>query len=182
MASATVIKECIKMIVTEYSLWEIGITDEPEQSEAEFGNQMGWRLFEADTEEAAKRVEVYFVGKGMQGDSDEIVIGARYVCMFMGLEAALEGDKSFDGLSTTKTMTRYDRYLADFKTMYGDRPDYDFLEGVYAEVITERGPHCTSGSELLAILYGRLESLGIEAAHLAYKGTNKTPSLLPTLR
>ena len=182
MASATIIKKSIKMIVTEYALWTIGLTDEPEQREAEIGNQIGWRLYEANTEQVAGSVEAYFVGQGMNWATGRRGFGAKYVFIFMGAQAALEGDRFSDGLSTPKTMTRYDRYLADFKTMYGDRPDYDFLKGVYAEVITEHGPDCTSGSELLAILYGRLESLGIEAAHLAYKGTNKTPSLLLTLR
>lgn len=184
MASATLIKESIRTIVTTYSLWTIGLADDPDRREVELGNPIGWRLFEADTEEAAKNVESHFVGKGMKGAAGRSASEAKYVFIFMGLKASVEGDRPLRqawasaGLSTPKTMTQFDRYLADFETMYGDRPDYQFLRNIYAQVVTERDPDCASLAELLAVLYGRLESLGIEVSDLAYAGTNKTPSPL----
>ena len=177
MASVTIVKASIKKVVTAYPLWTIGVTIDPARTEAEVGNSIGWRLFEADTEQVAESVEAYFVGQGMNGATGMPGFGAKYVFIFMGAPATPEGERSSGGLSSLKYMTRLDRYLADFKTMYGDRPDYNFLKRVYAEVITECGPDFVSDSELLATLYGRLESLGIEVAHLAYKGTNKTPAL-----
>lgn len=181
MASATIVKESIKLVVTTYSLWTIGLTTDSGRREVEIGSPIGWRLFEADTGQVAESVEAYFVGQGMNAATGRRAFGAQYVFIFMGLQATLEGDGSlrqvwdFDELSSPKTMTPFDRYLADFNTMYGDRPDYKFLKRVYAEVVTGRDPDCTSVAELLGIFYGRLESLGIEVADLAYNGTNKTP-------
>ncbi|PKB71251.1 MAG: hypothetical protein BZY87_06455 [SAR202 cluster bacterium Io17-Chloro-G6] len=184
MASATIIKESINMVVTTYSLWTIGLTIDPGRREVEIGNPIGWRLFEADTEQAAKNVEAHFVGKGMKGATGGRASGATYVFIFMGLKAGQEADKpvrpawTSAGLSMPKTMTQNDRYLADFETMYGGRPDFHFLQALYAQVINDRDPNCVSVAELLAIFYGRLELLGIEVADLAYNGSDKTPSTL----
>lgn len=184
MASATIIKECIKTIVTTYPLWTIGLTDQPEQREIEIGYLIGWQLFEADTEQVAKNVEAHFVGKGMKRDTGRRGTRAIYVVVFMGLKASPEGARPLQqagtsvGLTTTKTIPENGRYLAQFETMYGDRPDYYFLQGVYAQVVMERDPDCVSVAELLTILYIRLESLGIEIADLAYNGTNTAPSAL----
>jgi hypothetical protein len=51
---------------------------------------MGFRLFDADNETVAKAVEAHFVGKGMNGDNDGRVTRARYVYIFMALQARLE--------------------------------------------------------------------------------------------
>ena len=182
MATGTIIKENIRTIATTYGLWTIGLTIDPGRREVNIGNPIGWRLFEADTEQVAKNVEAHFVRRGMKGDSGGRASGAKYVYIFMGLKNSLREDSplqrawSHAGLSTPKTMTQNDRYLADFETMYGKRPDYTFLQSVYAQVISERDPDCASVAELLTIFYRRLEALGVEVADLAFNGSNKTPS------
>ena len=91
MASKTAIEEEIEKLVGTYSLWEIGITNDPSLREVETGAPMGWRHFEADTERNAKEIEAHFVDKGMHGDSGLRISGAKYVYIFMGLQARLEG-------------------------------------------------------------------------------------------
>ena len=93
MASETTIKAGIERLVGTYSLWAIGLTDDPERREAEIGNPMGWRQFDADTEQVAKNVESHFVGKGMEGDTGGRVTRAKYVYIFIGLRAQREGDQ-----------------------------------------------------------------------------------------
>ena len=87
MASETTITAGIDRLVGTYSLWGIGLTANPDQREVEIGNPMGWRLFEADTEQVAKNVEAHFVGKGMVGDNLGRNSGAKHVYIFMGLQA-----------------------------------------------------------------------------------------------
>lgn len=94
MASATAIKAGIERLVGAYSLWAIGSTDEPEQREAEIGHPMGWRLFDADNEMVARSVEAHFVDKGMEGDNIGRIFRAKYVYIFMALQARLEGSAS----------------------------------------------------------------------------------------
>ena len=97
MASATIIKESIETIVTAYSLWTIGLTIDPSQTEVEIGNPIGWRQYEGDTEQVAKNVEAHFVGKGMARDTGERAWGAKYVFIFMDLKAPLEGGRPRSG-------------------------------------------------------------------------------------
>ncbi|MDA1129111.1 MAG: hypothetical protein O2913_10495 [Chloroflexi bacterium] len=185
MASSMIIKERIRSIVTTYPLWTIGSTIDPGRKEIEVGNPTGWQLFEANSDQVAKNVESHFVARGMRSDIGRRVSGANYVFIFMGLKADQESSKlsrptwTSEGLSGPKTLSQYERYLADFKTMYGDRQDYHFLRDLYSRVVSERDPDCSSVPELLSILYGRLEALGIDVEDLAYSGTNKAPSILP---
>ena len=91
MATKTAIEEEIEKLVGTYSLWEIGITNDPSLREVEIGTAMGWRHFEADSDRIAKEIEAHFVDKGMHGDSGLRISGAKYVYIFMGLQARLEG-------------------------------------------------------------------------------------------
>ena len=185
MASSSIIKERIRSLVTTYPLWTIGSTIDPGRREIELGNPTSWQLFEANSDQVANSVESHFVSRGMNRVSGGRVPDAKYVFIFMGLGADQEEGKNSRpewtsaGLSGPKTLTKYERYLADFETMYGDRSDYHFLRDQYARVVSERDPDRSSVPELLSILYGRLESLGIEVEDLAYSGSNKTPSIVP---
>jgi len=56
---------------SQYSIWTIGITDDPkrrrDEHEAEGKNVKYWSDWEADTETIARNVEAYFIDKGMKG-------------------------------------------------------------------------------------------------------------------
>lgn len=69
MASEEVIKAAIERIVSSYSAWTIGITEDPERRRGEHGNPSAWHQWQADTEGIARRVEKYFLDKGMKGDT-----------------------------------------------------------------------------------------------------------------
>jgi len=68
MASEATIKAAIERIVSDYSIWTIGVTDNPDRRRIEHDNPSVWGHWDADTERAAKNIETYFVGKGMKGD------------------------------------------------------------------------------------------------------------------
>lgn len=59
----------IEIHVTHYSVWTIGITDDPERRRSEQGNPKYWYQWRADTEGIARRVEKYFINKGAKGAS-----------------------------------------------------------------------------------------------------------------
>ncbi len=67
MASEAAIKSAIEKIVITYSVWTIGVTDNPARRRGEHGNPNTWRHWDADTETAARNVETYFLAKGMKG-------------------------------------------------------------------------------------------------------------------
>ncbi len=67
MASELAIKGAIEIIVVSCSNWTIGVTDDPVRRKSEHGNPAGWHHWDADTEQAARNVESYFLGKGMKG-------------------------------------------------------------------------------------------------------------------
>ena len=67
MASESAIKAAIEKIVTAYSIWTIGVTDDPVRRKSEHGNPQHWHQWDADTETAARNVEKYFLDKGMKG-------------------------------------------------------------------------------------------------------------------
>jgi len=64
-----------------YSAWTIGVTDEPIQRKQERGNPTYWHYWDATTEEAAKRIESYFVEKGCKSTSGGEARG-NYVYIF----------------------------------------------------------------------------------------------------
>ena len=90
----------------------------------------------------------------MEDDADVFVTAGKFVYIFMGLQQRPEGNRSFhrtstgSGLSIPDTASLNERFLTDFETLYGKRPDYDFLQGIYAQVIADRHPDCTSVAEL----------------------------------
>ena len=61
------IKEAIEKIVSNYKVWTIGITDNPDRRKKEHGNPKHWHQWRADTEAIARNVEKYFIAKGMKG-------------------------------------------------------------------------------------------------------------------
>jgi len=56
---------------TQYSIWTVGITDNPERRKGEHEtageNVTHWKDWKADTEAIARSVEAYFLDKGMKG-------------------------------------------------------------------------------------------------------------------
>ena len=69
MASEATIKARIEssLLGLPYSSWTIGVTDDPAKRKQDHSNPVGWRLWDADTERAARNVEAYFIAKGMKG-------------------------------------------------------------------------------------------------------------------
>jgi hypothetical protein len=60
-----------KKVVKTYSIWTIGITDDPERRKKEHEDEgksvAYWSHWKADTEAIARAVETYFIDKGMKG-------------------------------------------------------------------------------------------------------------------
>lgn len=52
----------------KYSIWTIGVTDDPDRRKTEHNNPKYWMQWRADTEATARNVEKYFLAKGMKGD------------------------------------------------------------------------------------------------------------------
>ena len=68
MPSETDIKAAIERVVKEkYSIWTIGATDNPSRRRTENRNPKSWIQWNADSEQAARNVESYFLGKNMKG-------------------------------------------------------------------------------------------------------------------
>ena len=51
----------------KYSIWTIGVTDDPDRRKIEHGDPKYWMQWRADTETIARNVEKYFIEKGMNG-------------------------------------------------------------------------------------------------------------------
>jgi hypothetical protein len=79
------LKAAIEGKVITYSLWTIGITDDPERRKKEHENEgksvAHWSHWKADTEDIARDVEAYFIGKGMKGGTGGTGHG-EYVYVF----------------------------------------------------------------------------------------------------
>ena len=69
MSSEATIKAAIEKIVSRYSAWTIGVTDNPDRRKREHGNPDVWYQWDADSERVARNIEAYFVDKGMKGDT-----------------------------------------------------------------------------------------------------------------
>lgn len=68
MASESQIKIEIENIVNgKYSLWTIGVTDNPEERKGAHGNPPTWHQWNPNSEEIARSIEKYFLDKGMKG-------------------------------------------------------------------------------------------------------------------
>ena len=67
MASELAIKAAIDAKVRAYFVWTIGVTDEPNRRRREHDNPRVWYHWDADSEQVARDVEAFFLGKGMKG-------------------------------------------------------------------------------------------------------------------
>ncbi len=72
----------IMSMVSYHHAWTIGITDDPECRKKEHGNPKVWHHWRADTKTIAKRVENYFLDKGMK-DADGGGESPNYVYIFI---------------------------------------------------------------------------------------------------
>ena len=65
----------IEYRVTKYSIWTIGITDDPIRRKTEHENDgqvvTQWEAWEVDSEQDARDIEKYFLDKGMESGGDE---------------------------------------------------------------------------------------------------------------
>jgi hypothetical protein len=63
----------IQVGISNFNLWTIGITDDPERRKTEHKskgqNVTYWKDWKADSETIARNVESYFLKKGMKGGS-----------------------------------------------------------------------------------------------------------------
>jgi hypothetical protein len=82
MASESAIKKAIEEKVKHYSVWTIGVTDDPDRRREEHDNPAVWYQWDADSEQVARNVEAYFIDKGMKGGSGGGG-GADYVYIFI---------------------------------------------------------------------------------------------------
>jgi len=57
----------IEKTVSIYSVWTIGITDDPKRRKEEHDNPSVWYHWKADTEKIARDVEKHFIDKDMKG-------------------------------------------------------------------------------------------------------------------
>lgn len=71
MASESAITAAIENVVgqtsNKYSIWTIGVTDDPASRKGQHGNPGSWMHWNADSESAARNVEKHFLAKGMKG-------------------------------------------------------------------------------------------------------------------
>ncbi len=68
MASESEIKAAIESRANKkYSIWTIGVTDDPERRKTEHDDPKYWKQWNADSETAARNVEKHFLDKGMKG-------------------------------------------------------------------------------------------------------------------
>ena len=51
-----------------YSEWSIGVTDDPGKSRAEHLNPDSWYYWGTETEQQARKMEKYFLDKGMRSE------------------------------------------------------------------------------------------------------------------
>jgi len=51
----------------DYSIWAIGITNDPDRRRGEHGEPEYWMSWKGDTETIARNVESHFIEKGMKG-------------------------------------------------------------------------------------------------------------------
>ena len=94
MASELTIKADIERLVSTYSLWAVGTTDDPAQVEGEHGSPSTWRSWDAGDHQTASTIESHFIAKGMEADNRGRFGRTKFVYIFMGLQASLESVKS----------------------------------------------------------------------------------------
>jgi len=59
--------EIERYIKGRYSVWTIGVTDDPDRRRIQHGNPQCWHHWDASTGEVARRIESYFLEKGCKG-------------------------------------------------------------------------------------------------------------------
>jgi len=67
MTEQEIIAEIEVHIKGNYSVWTIGVTDDPDRRRTEHGNPKCWHHWNASTEQVARRIETYFTDKGCEG-------------------------------------------------------------------------------------------------------------------
>jgi len=67
MEESEIISAIEPIVSKNYSIWTIGITDDPDRRRIEHDNPKFWHQWRADTETIARNVEKYFLDKGMKG-------------------------------------------------------------------------------------------------------------------
>ena len=74
MSKKSYIKSAIKKFVNEnsflvtiYSNWYVGITNNPDRRDSEHGKRSVWKYWKADSVNDARSIEKYFLDKGMLG-------------------------------------------------------------------------------------------------------------------
>ncbi len=82
MATESAIIAAIEAKVTSYGMWTIGVTDNPDRRRREHGNPSVWYQWDADSQQAARNVEAYFLDKGMKGGTGGVG-RADYVYIFI---------------------------------------------------------------------------------------------------
>jgi len=85
MTEQEIISAIEDRIKGKYSSWTIGITDRPnerkQEHEREGKDVSCWHQWDASTESVARRIEIYFVGKGCKGAGGGLG-NANYVYIF----------------------------------------------------------------------------------------------------
>lgn len=82
MPSESQIISEIEKIVIHYPSWTIGITDDPERRRQEHNNPTRWHHWYAVTETSVRKIEKYFLDKGMKGAPGGGVF-PNYIYIFM---------------------------------------------------------------------------------------------------
>ena len=65
-----------------YNNWTIGITSDPEARKKTLGNPFNWYQWKASSEGAARRIESYFLEKGMKEDKTAKGSSPTYIYIF----------------------------------------------------------------------------------------------------
>ena len=81
MPSGSQITAEIEDIVVYYPSWTIGITDNLARRKREHGYPILWHDWDAITESSARKIEKYFLDKGMKGETGG-GISPNYVYIF----------------------------------------------------------------------------------------------------
>ena len=66
MEESEILSAIEQIVGKKYSIWTIGITDDPDRRRIEHDNPKFWHQWRADTETIARNVEKYFLDKGMK--------------------------------------------------------------------------------------------------------------------
>ena len=69
MSKIHIINGIENIVKGSYHSWYIGITDNPDERKSSHGNTIGWTVLIADSENDAREIEKFFLGKGMKGDT-----------------------------------------------------------------------------------------------------------------